>query len=80
MSLSGHRRQGRLVHAYLDGELVGAPARAAAEHLESCFDCSSAAETHQLVRRSLSRLAIRATPPLAALRLQRYGRELARRG
>ncbi|MFO7592093.1 MAG: zf-HC2 domain-containing protein [Acidimicrobiia bacterium] len=75
-----HRRQRRLVQAYLDGELDDAARRAAVEHLEACFDCSSAAETHQLVRKSLCRLATVAMPPLALLRLRRYGHDLARRG
>jgi len=80
MSAYRHRRERRLVQAYLDGELQGAPARAAAEHLGLCFDCSSAAETQQLVLASLRRLAAQVTPPLAAMRLRRYGRDLVRHG
>ena len=80
MSAYRHRRERRLVQAYLDGELEGAPARAAARHLDLCFDCSRAAETQQLVVRSLRRLTARVTPSLAALRLRRYGRDLARHG
>jgi anti-sigma factor RsiW len=75
-----HHRQRRLVQAYLDGELDGAPSRAAIEHLETCFDCSSAAETHQLVRSSLRRLTNGAVPALALVRIRRYGHDLARRG
>lgn len=80
MSSWRHHRLRRLVQAYLDDELHHEPARRAAAHLRTCFDCNTDAETSRLVRHSLRRLAARAGPQLVELRLRHYGEDLVRRG
>ena len=65
------------VDAWIDGELPPSSAAVVRAHLEECWDCSAAAETLRLIKRSLANLA-RDNPPLvASARLRRYAHGLA---
>lgn len=71
MNPFAHRRMHRLLAAYLDGELHGAPAGAVREHVRGCWWCSGEAETHRLVRVAL-RASRERTTSLPVLRLRRF--------
>lgn len=73
---AAHHRMRQSIEAYVDGEL-GAPARAAVEvHLDECWGCSSYAETLQLMKRSLRRVAERRPADLTTARLRRWAGSL----
>ena len=62
----------------VDAELDDAAAKSMAIHLQDCWDCSSAAETAKLIKRSLRLVPARQPSPLAAARLHRYAARLVR--
>jgi len=72
-----HRRLRKAIDAWVDAEVHGISRVTVAAHLRECWDCSSAAETTLLVKRSLRRLGEARPPPLAAARLRRLASELA---
>ncbi|MBW3669190.1 MAG: hypothetical protein KY443_08255 [Actinobacteria bacterium] len=65
--------------AWVDAELDDAEARRIADHVRHCWDCSSAAETARLVKRSLRRLRDREPRRPAAARLERFAHRLVHR-
>lgn len=78
MTRREHRRLRRAVDAWVDRELDDATAHEVAAHLHECWDCSSAAETTRLLKRSLRGRRDREPPRLATLRLQRFAEDLVR--
>lgn len=74
-----HGRISKAVDAWADAELDDARARSVAAHVQHCWDCSSAAQTARLVKRSLRRLRDREPPGLAAARPHRFAERLLRR-
>jgi len=82
MSRLQHRRMSKAVDAWVDAwvdaELEAPRAQLVAAHVRECWDCSSAAETARLVKRSLQRLHAAAPRRLASARLKRFAQELLR--
>ena len=66
-----------MIDAWIDGELDAAKARIVAAHVRDCWDCSSAAETTRLVKRSLRSRGDREPRHLATARLARFAHQLS---
>ncbi len=71
-----HRRVSRAVDAWVDAELDPPRAGQVAAHVGECWDCSSAAETARLIKRSLRGRADGQPGRLATARLQRLAQQL----
>jgi anti-sigma factor RsiW len=72
MLYTAHGRMRRAIDAYVDGELPPARAVTVEGHLDECWACSGYADTVQLMKRSLRRLAQRRPSHLAVARLRRW--------
>lgn len=66
----------RVIDAWVDGEVDARVARVVAAHVRDCWDCSSAAETTRLVKRSLHARGDREPRHLATARLARFAHQL----
>jgi hypothetical protein len=72
-----HRQIGRVIDAWVDRELDDVAAGRVTRHVRDCWDCSSAAESARLIKRSLRGLRDREPPRLALTRLFRFAQRLA---
>lgn len=68
-----HRRYLRAVDALVDDELDEETTSSMLAHVRECWQCSVAAETTQLIKRSLRRMGGKEPTLLAAGRLRRLG-------
>ncbi len=69
------REVGRVLQAYLDGEVDADSARLVASHLESCLNCGFEAATLRRICKSLRRVELD-LDPAAVDRLRRFGEGL----
>ena len=76
MTRREHRRVSEAIDAGVDAELDDDTARRVAAHAHDCWDCSAAAETARLLKRSLRQSRDREPPRLATARLHRFAERL----
>lgn len=70
------RQVGRLLQAFLDGEVHDARAVAVADHLDACVDCGMEADAYRWLKAAVGGLA-RAHDPRQVQRLQTFADALA---